>query len=320
MSGKRWFGSILVVLLAATFAWAQEPPSGEDRGEGDRPARREARRRPAGDQDRPGPGGRRGEFGQRMGGNVEEQMRTLTEALKLDEAQQESVKAIVDDHMKKLREVQASMRPSEEEMERMRTMREAMREAREAGDDARIDELREENRKYQEGQRGRMEKMQQQMEEWRKGLHEGLVGVLHEDQKADFEKLWKEHMERPRVQMRVDPRQLKRVVDALESLSGDQKDQIANLFRAHQQESREIGENDRRAVERSNRKLFDDVMKVLNDEQKAKVQREMQARAPRGGEGGRFERQPGERGGERRPPGRERPGRERPDRDPPTRG
>jgi len=297
MLTKRWFATVLTMLLATTVAMAQDRPN-EGGSDQDQPPRRERRQRPAGDQDRPGPGGRFGGF---AGRGMEEQIKAITEQLKLDEQQQASVKEMVDAHMKKVQELQEANRPSEEEMAKMREFREAMRAAREANDENKMQELRDQMQESNKGQRERMTAMREKTDALNKELHDGLAGIMHEDQKEAFEKAWNERMNRQRGPANVDPRQLKRVVDGLEGMSTQQKDQIQALFTAHQEKTRELSEKPRE-LQQANRKLYEDVIAVLDDAQKAKVQREVQAR---GGERGRFDRE----GGDRPRGRRERPGR-----------
>ncbi len=259
----RWCG--VAVILAASVCLAQEPP--EATGGKDEPERAGRRER-----------GRRGDRQ-----NPRSQMDRLIKKLKLDEEQQSQTRALYETHKKQMGEVRDSLRPTPETREKMKGFREEMRAAREANDEARVKQLREEMRAVQEERRARLAPLHEKREAARKELHDGLLAVMHEDQKEPFEELWKKmHEDRgPRPSLR-DPRMLKAAVDKLSDVTSEQQEQLDALFAAFMKDSRDVEKKSKEHKKLSG-KLYGNVMQVLTPEQQERITKQMRGRRHREG-------------------------------------
>ena len=257
-----------------------DQPGGE-RGEGRRRFRAEGGERGEG---RRGPGGRRGFEMRRFDPKAE--LAQMTEKLKLDEAQQASVGKLLEEHQAKMEEQREKMRPSEEDRAKMDAMREEMQAAREAGDDAKMQELR---GKMRETMGARMEANRKTMEENQKVLHDGIVAQLREDQKAEFGKLWQARMEQRRGPGGPDrgPAALKSIVDKLDDLTADQKQQLEVVFNNFRDATKDKSGPPSPEV---GRKLHEDVFAILTDGQKAKVEKALEGQRGRRDREGRQRR------------------------------
>jgi len=299
---RRLFSTSAFALCVLSTLCLADPPA--DGGEGKDGAQPPRERREEGRRRFRAEGGERGEgrrgpgrpgFGpQRFDPKAE--LIQLTEKLKLDEGQQAAIGKILEDHEKVMTEQREKMRPTDEQREKMEAMREEMRAAREAGDETKMQELRGQMR---EAMGGRMEEMRKTMEANQKAMHDGIVAQLREDQKPEFDKMWKARMERrgPGGPGGPDrgPAALKSIVDKLEDLTTDQKAQIETLFNAFRESQKDKSGRPNPEV---NRKLHDDVMGVLTEGQKATVEKAL--------EGQRGRRERGE-GRQRRPRGEDGP-------------
>ena len=283
---RRLFStSAFALCVLSTLCLAEPPADAGDKKEGDKPAgeqREGGRRRFRAEGEDRGEGRRGGRRGMEMRRfDPKAELAQMTEKLKLDEAQQTSIGKLLEEHQSKMTEQREKMRPSEEEQAKMGELRDEMQAAREAGDDAKVQELR---GKMRETMGARMEGMRKTMEENQKALHDGIVTQLREDQKADFTKLWQERSERRRGPGGPDrgPAALKSIVDKLDDLTADQKQQLEVLFKTFRESTKDQSGPPSPEV---GRKLHEDVMGVLTEGQKEKVQKTLEGQRRRGGEG-----------------------------------
>ncbi len=302
---RKLFSTSAFALCVLSSVCLADPPAdaGGDKG-GDKPAGQKpegGRRRFRAEGGERGEG-RRGPGGRGMGAqrfDPKAELAQMTEKLKLDEAQQASIGKLLEDQQTKMNDMREKMRPTDEQREKMDAMREEMRRRARAGDDAKMQELRGQMR---EAMGGRMEEMRKTMEENHKALHDGITAQLRDDQKADFDKMWQARMD----QMRRGPggpggpdrgpAALKSVVDKLDDLTADQKTQIETIFKTFREATKDKSGPPSPEV---GRKLQEDVMGVLTEGQKAKVEKALE------GQRGRRERGEGrprrDRGGEDEP-------------------
>lgn len=304
---RRLFAtSAFALCVFSTLCLAQPVPDGGG-DKGDQPAgdREGGRRRfraeggPRGEGFR-GPGGPRGFEMRRFDPKAE--LAQMTEKLKLDEAQQASIGKLLEDHQAQMEAQREKMRPSDEERAKMDEMREEMQAAREAGDDAKMQELR---GKMRETMGSRMEEMRKIMEANQKALHDGIEAQLREDQKVEFGKMWQERMARRGPGGRGGPDRgpaaLKSIVDKLDDLTADQKAQLEVVFKNFRDATKDQSGPPSPQV---GRKLHEDVMAILTDGQKEKVEKALEGQRPRRDREGRGDRPRRPRGDdERRDPG-----------------
>ena len=299
MLRKLFPTGVLALAFAAGICLAEPPTDngGNEGGkDGAKAGQREGRPRRFGGEGR-GVGARRRGEGGPMRFDPKAELARMTETLKLDETQQASIGKVLEDAQTKMTEQREKMRPSDEDRAKMDAAREEMRAAREAGDDAKVKELRD---KMRESMGPRMEEARKAMDEIHKTMHDGIVAQLRDDQKPQFETMWAERMamrrggpDGPGAPNRG-PLALKSIVDKLDDLTADQKQQIETLFTTFRDANKD---KTARPSPEATKKLQADVMAVLTDGQKAKVEKALTGnrRGP-GGPGG-----PGER--PRRPRG-----------------
>src|SRR6185436_11487263 len=120
-----------------------------------------------------------------------------------------------------------------------------------------------------------------------KVLHDGIESQLRDDQKADFGKMWQERMDQQRRGPGGPdrgPAALKSVVDKLDDLTADQKAQLETVFKTfHEANKDKSGPPSPEA----GRKLHEDVIAVLTEGQKAKVEKALEGQRGRGDREGR---------------------------------
>lgn len=298
MLRKLFPTGVLALTFAAGICLADPPADtgGKEGGgkDGDKAGQREGRPRRIGGEGR-GEGGRRRGEGGPMRFDPKAELTRMTETLKLDEDQQATIGKVLENAQTKMTEQREKMRPSDDERAKMDAMREEMRAAREAGDDAKVQELRE---RMRESMGPRMEESRKAMDEIHKTLHDGIVAQLRDDQKPQFETMWAERMAMRRGGPggpdgpggpNRGPLALKAIVDKLDDLTADQKQQIETLFTTFRDANKD---KSARPSPEAAKKLQADVMAVLTDGQKAKVEKTLSGN--RRGPGG-----PGEGRGER---------------------
>lgn len=262
-----WSG--LVLLMTVGLCLGQEKPAGEQKAPPKAPDVK--RERPP----------------RMMGGPLG----AMFDELNLDAAQQDRMKEIMEEHRKREYDIRTSFRPSPEIAEKMAAIRDEMRTAREAGDQQKLAELRDSLRDIQQQRESEMQPMRDQLEQSQQLLHDDIAGMLRDDQKAEFERVWEDRMAGPMFGGRVrTAHALRSSVKRLKGLTSEQEKKIDALFEAHQKALREQAEASRgRGAERKGietnlaqdqlvRKLYDDVLGVLTPEQRSKIEAEFKSR------------------------------------------
>jgi hypothetical protein len=224
----------------------------------------------------------------------------LTEELKLDQEQESAVRRIFEENGKKMDELREEFRPPPEMSERLAELRTAMWEARQAGDQDRLQEIRNEMRTIQEELRKKRAPMRERREAARKEFYDNLLAVMPEGQKTRFEELWQEWTE-PRMFGGPwrSPQALRKVVEKLPDLTEEQQQKVEELFVQYKEAARDLERNSP-ARRKLTKRLYDDVVGLLNAEQKETVEKKLRGR---GGPGAREWRGRGleGRGGQDRP-------------------
>jgi len=236
--------AVLLSVVLLPWAFPQTPPGS------DPPPQR---------PDRPRERGERGDF--RGPGNwIGWVARTLAQQLDLDDQQRESYQQIVEKYQQ----------PAEGEAEggdATRTLFEQMRAAREAGDDARVNELREQFRQLRE--RG-SQRMNAFFDEVQTILREDQVGRLTQFRERAGQRMReggpddvRERIARLRAQLSLDEEQAQRFDQAVEDMrrqQGEQMRQVGPLFR-------ELREAQRAGDEERVRQIEDQIAELRFDPQ-----------------------------------------------------
>lgn len=261
--------SVLVMLLAAGVCLAQEKPDREKKREG-RPGREE--RAP-----------RLNQAGIR---NPEKLLEQMKEELKLTDSQQSEAKKIVDEYSADVKTLRDSAKPPAEMGAKYQEWRKQLDEARAAKDNARMQQILDQMKEDRKQREAAEAPIREAIEKSTKNLHDRLATMLGEKQKVAFEGLWQDAVQgRSGGPSRINPSQLRSVVMKLPDLSEDQKKQVEDTLKASEKEVAEAKTPaDRNRV---SKKLYDDVLALLNPAQQEKVKGEMNSRGPRarGGEG-----------------------------------
>ncbi|MCA9256607.1 MAG: hypothetical protein KDA33_13255 [Phycisphaerales bacterium] len=287
---------VLLAGLCSTPVSAQSD-KGED-GPGIRPRRPE------------GPDGLQRRGGRRNRG-ADAQLAKLNDALKLDETQKNEVQALLKAHEAKIREIRDGFRPSPEELEEMEAIREDLRRARDENDTELMAKCRDRMRAAREARNERMAPAREAIETAEAKLHDDIIEKLNDDQKKDFDEVWTEVMDSRgrRGASKYDPRLLQRVVSRVKGLSTEQEESVDKLFKDFREADRKArrtrperpkrGEGEeadkpqrRRDSQRMRddaaaKKLYDDVLAVLTEEQQAEVKTMMEKASGKRGERGR---------------------------------
>ncbi|MCB9858105.1 MAG: hypothetical protein H6818_20665 [Phycisphaerales bacterium] len=321
-SHRILFGCCLILAGICTMPASAQPGPKNNDGPGARPGRPDV----DGGLDRAGRGGRRGR-------GAAAQLAKLEKALSLDDAQRTEIESLLKAHEAKIKEVRDGFRPTPEEVAEMESIREDMRRAREDDDTQLMAECRDRMRAAREARNERMGPAREQIQTAEAKLHDDILAKLNDDQKKPFEDIWADVMDARgrRGNPKYDPRMLQRVVSRVKGLTPEQESTIEKLFKDFRENERakpkvkgdkpedgDAGKPDkaekparrprRGAVDdAAGKKLYDDVMAVLTEDQKKEAESMLERangrRGPRGGRGDRDGRDgPGRfRGGEDRP-------------------
>jgi len=200
--------------------------------------------------------------------------------LKLDPTQIAEVKRLVEEHQKAMREMQSEMRQSPETIQKMKELREKMHQAQQANDQAGMKAASDEMQAMRQEQATKIAPARSKMAQARETLRDKVKGVLREDQKAGFDAIWDEYAGggSGRRMMRQNPRLLRATVERLSDLTPDQKRQIDEQFKQHDEATK--GQKGA-AVETQTQRLYDGVLALLTPQQREKVESRMPGREPR---------------------------------------
>jgi len=240
-------------------------------------------------------------------------LQMLVKELGLDEAQQAQVRAVLDEHRNREKELRTSTPIPADLQEKTAKVRDEMRKAREANDSNRLNQLREELQALQKEREEFLKPVKEKLDESQEMLHDQILATLRDDQKERFTELWDERLSGPTSYGGPirNPRALKSQVDKLSDLTAEQKKQITALFDEFRRAARGPQTSGLKARKELAKKLHDDVFALLSPEQKEKLEKLLegdrgpkaagQHRSPKGQEGGQG-RPPAEGGAAQPPP------------------
>ncbi|MBK8913144.1 MAG: hypothetical protein IPM64_00840 [Phycisphaerales bacterium] len=249
----------------------------------DEGGQRRARGGGEGGERRRGPEGRGGEGRQFAGAGM---IARVADELQLSEEQRQEVLAVVADHFRAIRDEEEQS----ETGQAIRALREQMRQAREAGDQEQLAALREEMRKLNDGGG---EDRRARMEAGMEALREKIMPLLNEEQQAKFAKMdLSPAGGRGGPAGAADPRRIRAALANLD-LDAEQKAAVEELMRAAREQMEALPREDVAGRAEIGTQLIAQVRGLLTDEQRAKLERELnrgrgergREGAPRGGEG-----------------------------------
>lgn len=187
-------------------------------------------------------------------------MRELPDELKLDDAQRDQFREILNDVRQR-----AGGRFGQ-----MREVMEEMRQARESGDRARIEELRQQLREAEPDGDSELA-----------SLLDSVGAILHDDQKPLLD-AYREKLDGSRADARkLDIRAILRAAKKLD-LSDDQRADLKNIEREALRESRQAGRRDREAQATLAADVKEKILRVLDDAQAEKFNAALDRGARRG--------------------------------------
>lgn len=298
MKSKRMLLACSLLIAGLCAAPVSAQPENGNKQDGAR------QRGPRDGQRRDRPEGRGG----RMRG-ADAQLKSLTEGLKLNDAQQKEIGELLKSHETQMREIRESFRPTDEDRAEMERIRDDMMRAREENDQELLAQCRERMRAVRQARNERMAPAREQMQAAEAKLHDEVLAKLNEEQRGSFEEVWAKTMNPRggRANPQYDPRLLQRAVMRVKGLTSEQESTIEKLFKdfreKHPDRRQARGERnpkddngdkpetrrDRRRGrgvrnEAAGKKLYEDVMKQLTDEQKKEVEATLERARGRRGE------------------------------------
>lgn len=208
-------------------------------------------------------------------------LHVMKEQLGLDQTQEAAVQQLLEGHRAQVEEVRKSLTPPPETADATRDILTKMRDAQAKGDHALVRQYTDELRKLREETNSRIGPMRERFEQLQTQLHDKLAGLLRDEQKAGFERIWEERMIRtPPRPAAQNTRLLRMLVDRLSDLSSDQKQKMQDLNKQYTDAMKEAG-RDPGARERAEQAYHDAVMALLLPAQKSEIERQMEQRRPR---------------------------------------
>lgn len=211
----------------------------------------------------------------------------------MDEAQKTKLKALLTAADEDFIHLRDEIKPTDETRKKMAENLKAMQEARKAGDQNKETELRKERTRmateFTEKRQLMIEKMKARDEE----LHGEIKAMLRPEQIEKFETVWKDKQilldvgpRGPVFSTDRNPRALKAAVDRLADLTPDQKAGVESAFKTYQEAARApSARNNRTESARIIQTLYDQVLGLLTEGQREKVQAELKPRSPIGAGG-----------------------------------
>ena len=211
----------------------------------------------------------------------------------MDEAQKTKLKALLTAADEDFIHLRDEIKPTDETRKKMAENLKAMQEARKAGDQNKEMELRKERTRmateFTEKRQLMIEKMKARDEE----LHGEIKAMLRPEQMEKFETVWKDKQilldvgpRGPVFSTDRNPRALKAAVDRLADLTSDQKAGVESAFKTYQEAARApSARNNRTENNKIIQALYDQVLGLLTEGQREKVQAELKPRNPIGAGG-----------------------------------
>ncbi len=197
--------------------------------------------------------------------------------LKLDASQISQIDQLVAENEKLMVALRDQMKMPPESIEAMTRLREELNKAQEANDQAKLKETGDKMQQMRTEFTERTKPVRERMTNMQNQFRDKMRGVLREDQREGFDRIWLDRNSGDmRSRMRQNPRMLKAMVDRVPELTSEQKTQIDDLFKQHNEA--EKGLKDRAAREQASQRIYDAVMTILTPAQRAELDSRMSGR------------------------------------------
>ncbi|MBI5764458.1 MAG: hypothetical protein HZA51_13130 [Planctomycetes bacterium] len=195
----------------------------------------------------------------------------LKAELKLDPAQSEQVDKLAVENEQIMAALREQMKMPPETIAEMTKIRAELNKVQEAGDQAKMKELGDRLQQLRTEFTERTKPVRERMTNMQSVFKEKVRAVMHEDQREAFDRIWTDRTATDvRSRLRQNPRMLKAFVDRVTDLTSEQKTQIGDVFKQHQE--LEKGLKDRVTREQAGLRLYDSVMAILTPAQREQVE------------------------------------------------
>jgi len=195
-------------------------------------------------------------------------LRELPEQLALDETQRQKFDELVAN-------LNAELEARRRQAMELRPLFEELRRAREAGDQQRVQQLRQQIDSMREGSPGLYQSFFSELEQ-----------ILREDQKSKLEELRSSGGFAPPAERPLDVRTVVRAAQRL-NLTEEQRSKVRELAQQAMRESRRLSRTDAQAQADLANRVRGDIEKLLTPEQKQQFERALRGEPPRKGLGSR---------------------------------
>lgn len=201
----------------------------------------------------------------------------LKAELKLDPAQIEQVDKLATENEQTMVALRDQMKMPPETIAEMTKIRAELNTAQEAGDQAKMKELGDRLQQMRTEFSERTKPVRERMTNMQTVFKEKVRAVMHEDQREAFDRIWTDRTATDiRSRLRQNPRMLKAFVDRLTDLTSEQKTQIGDIFKQHQE--LEKGLKDRVTREQAGQRVYDSVMGILTPAQREQLEARAKSR------------------------------------------
>ncbi len=202
----------------------------------------------------------------------------LKSELKLDPAQIEQVDKLAAENEQTMVALRDQMKMPPETIAEMTKIRAELNKVQEAGDQAKMKELGDRLQQMRTEFSERTKPVRERMTNMQTVFKEKVRAIMHDDQREAFDRIWTDRTATDvRSRLRQNPRMLKAFVDRLTDLTSEQKTQIGDIFKQHQE--LEKGLKDRVTREQAGQRVYDSVMGILTPAQREQVEARAKGRS-----------------------------------------
>jgi len=211
----------------------------------------------------------------------------------MDEAQKTKLKALLTAADEDFVHLRDEIKPTDDTRKKMADNLKAMQEAKKAGDQNKEMEVRRERTRMAAEFTEKRQLMIEKMKARDEALHTEIVAMLRPEQVEKFETVWKDKQilldvgpRGPLFSTDRNPRALKAAVDRLPDLTPDQKAGVEAAYKTYQEAARAPSmRTNREESNKAIQALYDQVLGLLTQGQREKVQAELKPRNPIGAGG-----------------------------------
>lgn len=201
----------------------------------------------------------------------------LKTELKLDAAQIEQVDKLAAENEQTMVALRDQMKMPPETIAEMTKIRAELNKVQEAGDQAKMKELGDRLQQIRTEFSERTKPVRERMTNMQTVFKEKVRAVMRDDQREAFDRIWTDRTATDiRSRLRQNPRMLKAFVDRLTDLTSEQKTQIGDIFKQHQE--LEKGLKDRVTREQAGQRVYDSVMAILTPAQREQLEARAKSR------------------------------------------